>query len=370
VDTKTLTLTGKGDAIHWVPTAFLTVAVLLEPFYFFESGLPQPADAFFVIAIAAALPGILRASRTLNGWFLYSLILFNLWVFSVNCLWMGILNDLSGFRYAAYISYNSCICLLGAWLARSNRAALYPVALTACTALVLESVLVFIDPADRLRETGSTNNPNQLAFWSLNAFALVIFLENKMRVRTVWSVVAGVSSTILVYVSVSKAAAAGLAALLTMYALRSRSGLLALIVAVGSLFFMSPEVQSFWGVRLGNSEGFTGGSNPERRGFDRVIEYPNYLLFGASELDPARLGYHIEIHSTYLNLLFAYGFFGLAAFLCLLAGVIVAQPYRALMVLSPSLVYGLAHNGIRSSMMWLLLGIIVGSPSAFQRARA
>lgn len=95
------------------------------------------------------------------------------------------------------------------------------------------------------------------------------------------------------------------------------------------------------------------------RGYDRIIEYPNYLLFGAGEGDFKRfaLSHHKgELHSTVANILFSYGLIGFIIFVSFFLN---SKFYikRVLFYMSPILLYGLSHNGIRSPLFWIALAI-------------
>jgi O-antigen ligase len=95
------------------------------------------------------------------------------------------------------------------------------------------------------------------------------------------------------------------------------------------------------------------------RGYDRLIQYVQYTLLGAGEGKFTRFAlskHHGELHSTIANILFSYGFIGLLLFISLFLN---PKYYlgKVLFYMSPILLYGLAHNGIRSPLFWIAFAL-------------
>lgn len=97
-----------------------------------------------------------------------------------------------------------------------------------------------------------------------------------------------------------------------------------------------------------------------QRGYNRLIEHPEYWLFGAGEggyLE--RFGVHMEFHSLLGNIQVSYGIIGLFLFMNLLWASIKKNYFKNWSVLIPIMFYGITHNGIRSGLFWVLLSILM-----------
>ena len=108
------------------------------------------------------------------------------------------------------------------------------------------------------------------------------------------------------------------------------------------------------------SIGKDADDSAEQRGYDRIWLYPEYLLYGAGEGAEERFGEtaggDIEMHSTFGTVLFSYGIFGFGLFLLFLWIIFRRAPHRQLVYFAPICLYGLTHQGLRFSLMWVFLG--------------
>jgi hypothetical protein len=105
----------------------------------------------------------------------------------------------------------------------------------------------------------------------------------------------------------------------------------------------------------------------EARGFPRVVDYPEYIVTGAGEGALYRFGeadssdeqvqIH-EIHSTFLTILFSYGLFGSATFAAAIWRLYRLSSAGTFLYVIPPFFYGLTHQGLRFSFLWLLLAVI------------
>ncbi|MDZ7736197.1 MAG: hypothetical protein U5P41_08920 [Gammaproteobacteria bacterium] len=94
------------------------------------------------------------------------------------------------------------------------------------------------------------------------------------------------------------------------------------------------------------------------RGYTRIIEHPGYLLFGAGEGAYHRFLPKYEFHSSLGTVLFCYGLPGTIAFTAMLWAIIRRRLLPGAILLMPALVYGLAHQGLRFTMFWVMLACI------------
>jgi len=91
------------------------------------------------------------------------------------------------------------------------------------------------------------------------------------------------------------------------------------------------------------------------RGYERILNYPEYLLFGAGEGEYTRFGEQIELHSTFFNILFSYGIIGLSFFLIAIRAIIKKASKQVVFLLIILVLYTLAHMTLRSPLFWLSL---------------
>jgi hypothetical protein len=99
------------------------------------------------------------------------------------------------------------------------------------------------------------------------------------------------------------------------------------------------------------------------RGYDRIWLHPEYVFVGAGEGAPGRLTSHgrdQELHSTWGTLLFSYGITGFLLFLVMLAVIFYRAPWRHMLYFLPIALYGLTHQGLRFSMLWVFFGLVFG----------
>ncbi|GBD74301.1 hypothetical protein TEHN7125_2461 [Tetragenococcus halophilus subsp. halophilus] len=115
-----------------------------------------------------------------------------------------------------------------------------------------------------------------------------------------------------------------------------------------------------------DSIGEDADDNLEGRGYDRLYDHPEYWISGAGEGAYYRFSKsNFELHSTLGNLLISYGIVGLSLFVLMILFVLRNDRFRSAYIVLFLMVYGLTHNGIRNSLLWILLALIA-SYSIFQ----
>jgi hypothetical protein len=223
------------------------------------------------------------------------------------------------------------------------------------------------------------NNPNQLGYYGLLSLCIVLAIQERVRIRhdllscgvVYWVLIAG---ALVVIASLSKAAIISTILLFICFAfkkmLKNRRrwtvlnvNILILLVVCLLVVKIAHVENSFVGsavARLGSI-----GSEPDDslagRGYDRIWNNPEYLIFGAGEGGYERFESRIrgsEIHSTFGNILVSYGFVGFVAFTWLVFVGIRERGLTSYYPLFCALLYGLVHNGIRHTFFWVLLAII------------
>jgi hypothetical protein len=102
----------------------------------------------------------------------------------------------------------------------------------------------------------------------------------------------------------------------------------------------------------------------EERGYDRIWRNQKYLLLGAGEgglsrFDDTAYVKNMEIHSSAGTILFSYGIVGSILFLVFTWRVIRRARVRMMITLLPPLLYTGAHQGLRFTMLWVVLAVFV-----------
>lgn len=220
------------------------------------------------------------------------------------------------------------------------------------------------------RSSGSFNNPNQLAYFSVLCGSLVGVLHFTARIKGWLLLLLLGATTILVMISLSKG---GLIAQYVVLAIITKSWLskrlgaplafsIILVGFVGLGFFMfSGQFEDLSVVRRLRNLGSQGDDSLAARGYF-VLAQAGFLeiLFG---MGPARvqelLGH--EVHSTIFSFLGKYGAVGFLLFVFFLADwtkvLIRGLGFWAMSAVHSSwFIYGVAHNGSRAVLFWVLAG--------------
>ena len=356
-------------------TAILRVLLMLgfaiSPVYVFPSGNPQPADFIFALAAGVALLRVLAIGQRLPKdrlpvpW-----IALTVWAIVVCLSWGLALQSPEFIKHALYWVYNMVIGGLIIYFLSSVRSAESLLSNAIATALVVSGVGVVTDLGFGTRATGWFNNPNQLAYYSLCALAVLVVLH-RFRVPFKPLPLAGVSAGLLgILAAASLAAMGGLLALGAAYLYANRTslrhsvrlcGVLLLVfmgsiaIEVGSGGYIAENVAT----RMDRSEAKLESWFEERR-YDRVMAFPEYWILGAGEGHFYRFNSHEdgEVHSSLGTMLFSYGLPGVL----LLSWVLVAATWRGglsgWLVLAAPMIYSLTHMGLRTTMFWILIAVM------------
>jgi hypothetical protein len=215
------------------------------------------------------------------------------------------------------------------------------------------------------RQTVLFNNPNQLGLFALLSANILAFGRRRLGFGTLKSSIGLMSCLYLALLSASKAALVG-AALLFAVSLLSNPRTIALvaITMIGLLSFPNPLTTTMERSRERLAEK-QDVSFLNSRGYDRIWNHKEYWVMGAGEgglsrfADTSVIGDH-ELHSSAGTLFFCYGLVGVVLFVSFLLRVIEGTTLRNALLLLPALAYSLAHQGLRFTLFWILIGIFIG----------
>jgi hypothetical protein len=215
------------------------------------------------------------------------------------------------------------------------------------------------------RGTVFFNNPNQLGLHALVVASLMALIHRRINFGVIKVSIALTGCAYLALLSGSRAALGGIAVLLFLLVFSNPRVIVATTVAAIGLLTVGGPVTRAIDVAQDRAleDRHPDQSFAEERGYDRMVQHPEYMLVGAGEGDVDRFRDRAttagEIHSSFATMVFSYGIVGLALFVAFLWRVVRGAPLRSALMLLPILVATLAHNGLRLTMLWVLLAIFL-----------
>ncbi len=349
------------------PVLFFWCAFVASiPIYVGDSGTPQPGNALIFLILPLAL---VRWDGRLDGAavrLLRALIVFTIWVCIVNYGWALITGKFNRSDYAVfpiYYIFNAAVMFAAILIYRRSgdlflRATTYSVFF----AVAYQVVVSFVASSDDVRSALFFNNPNQLGYWSLLAACTISLTQKRLKISML---IAGVGLSACVYLAVlsaSRAAVAGVAILLVLLLFSNPKIIVAgMLAAVALSNVGGPLANAIESSRrraeLKDQD--AAGGFVEERGYDRLWEHKEHLILGAGEGDFGRFNVGHEIHSSAATVLFSYGIVGAALFLAFVWRLISGASLRATLILVPTVAYTVAHQGLRFTMLWVLLSVFL-----------
>ncbi len=350
----------------------IIIYFLSIPFYFFNSGLPQISELILCILFFINTKDLLRVIFNKIS-FIYNLLF--LWMALVNVFYYFINQEVEYLTYTIYYVYNGLVVSLFICLLYINESKyLKTIMWGSCLSLVFQLLTSLVYTSDSLRETLFFNNPNQLAYFAIMMSVLILYCNNRLYNSIYVDLLTIMMSGYLILLSASKSAMISLFLITILYLYtrnkKSFSSIVSLItgsfvLCLSYLIFTNnqylygihPQIDFFMS-RLFTTSSY-GANIIENRGYDRIFEYPQYLMLGAGEGGLERFKTNIELHSTYGTLLFSYGILGILLFTTLLLYIFTNLNFRVTFLLIAPLLYSVTHYGLRESLFWILLSIML-----------
>jgi hypothetical protein len=245
------------------------------------------------------------------------------------------------------------------------------------TSLALQAALsIILGRVSQSRAHLFFNNPNQLGYFALIGTTLLVVCARRVPLARGAKPVGMTAGLYLAALSLSKAALIGytILALLEWSQLTRRvkaRWVLAAAVAVIALTVSGAMnrwlILSNVSARL-QSVGVSSDDNLTARGYGRMVNYPQYLAFGAGDGEPSRwvLGQAKELHSSWGTILFAYGVLGFTLFVGLLVATARTTESTTFLYLFPLFFYGLTHQGLREPLFWVTLAMVLLSAESIK----
>ncbi|MDQ3363884.1 MAG: hypothetical protein M3680_00425 [Myxococcota bacterium] len=354
------------DLLLWV------LYLVLFPVYVFENGLPQPGDLLILplapIVIArwsgrVDVPAK-RAITWLLGFTLYTLVSAMLWTAVEGEL---AINLKIGFLLSPlFYIYNALAFLLVLLMHRAHgeRFITITVYTTLIVVLLQVPLSALIGRHTGSRATGLFNNPNQLGYYAVLSASIIIFGQRRANVSTLLGAAGMLACTYLALISASKAAIVSVGLLILISSVTRLRTILASIAVATVLVLTVPPLATALELSRDRIESDEHASFLLERGYDRIWQHPEYWVLGSGEGAYRRfehttvIGDH-ELHSSGGTLFFCYGIAGSLVFLGFLFQVIRGAQLRQVVLLIPAAAYGLTHQGLRVTLLWVLLAMFL-----------
>lgn len=356
--------------------------LLAVPVYVFKSGVPQPGDYLIVLLMPMAIARrstLASIARTP----VRALFTFTAYVVTLNLIWSAVLGNWTfspkeGLLLSPlFYTYNALMFLVVVILyQRYRERLLWLTAKLVLASLIIQVMVSSVNVTAGLRTLGLFNNANQLGFYALLSASILLLLQRRGYLSTLEISVGVPCAIYLCLLSASKAALGGIG-LLAIFGtfVRLRTMLVIAAVLGLSLVVADPVLEAIErAVSRIENDNLTH-SAIEERGYDRIVNNPEYLAIGAGEGAYTRfeettiIGSH-EIHSSLGTLAFCYGVPGLVLFGVFMWLVLRGSGFRTWLLVAPSFAFGMTHQGLRSTLFWVQLAIVVAIRWEMQEAKA
>jgi hypothetical protein len=352
------------------PLLVWAVFLFMFPFYFFDSGLPQPWGFLILLLLPNLLSGwngrlldMTRPFKALLMFVGYATVINLTWSFALMTFAINLKDGL--ILSPLFYIYNALVLFTFILMYQKYRVRLLWLTAHVCFASVWTLVLVsFFVRMNTLRSSLSFNNPNQLGYFALLSACILLLTMRRLRLGTVFVTLGLIACSYLALISASKAAL-GSIALLGISLLITRMRTMLIAIAVLAVLALTPNPFSH-AIERAEQRIATDNSHSllEERGYDRILNHPEHWLFGSGEGNYRRfqettvIGAH-ELHSSGATIFFCYGIIGVVLFGLFMWLVIKGSTPRAYLIVLPGFAYGMTHQGLRFIFMWVMLGVVM-----------
>jgi hypothetical protein len=357
----------RGQSLFLVYSCLSLFAMyfVAKPFYVFASGSVQPAEVALLL-IFAIIVGSERIAwepslRQVYFW----AFAFIAYAVLCNLAWAVLLVSSDIAISAAFYVFNGIGLLTSLYLVqRFGRSALvtafYGCVATVAVQLVATNYFEHLDEY-ATRTLGFFNNPNQLGYWSVLTATIILVIQRNVRISNMIAATASLCCLYLAALSLSKSAIMAMCILFVLHFVR-RPVYLIVAIAFIFTFFQTFESTDLF-LRLEHRYQLLGTDSDdtlEARGYDLLWNYWQFVFFGGGEGEWHRFHRYRELHSSFGTILFCYGIIGAICFSMFLTKIGRVTGLGNVLYLIPAFIFGVAHQGLRFTLFWVLLGILPG----------
>ncbi len=350
---------------------FLSLAIITTQFYVFSSGVPQPSYLLYLVFIVlfyVAHKGNFSFRKDVP---IKCCLCFLFYVMLINGVFSILKQNWEMNYFSIYLLYNILVFVFVYEFvdeSDKNKTQLLYVCSLALVLLFVMTALGVGRYGFYPRYNAFFNDPNQMAFWVICTFAAVclvssehfglkfvlcllsVFMISKTMSRSglvaICFVLVGVALSYYEYFRGSS----------SVFSLRNCIVILSCIILVPIVAILLLQNDMF--LDMVNRFGSTDfAEQADIRGYTRVVNYPEYLLFGSGQGLDDRFGAAHEIHSTWVAFLFYYGAVGLALFCLFLFFIYRNMSLANLMIAVSPLMYSFSTFGARTPVFWVFLAV-------------
>jgi len=337
---------------------------LTFPFYLFPSGGAQMSTGFALLTLLLLVvsgPKNIVLTRQVVAH-----LMFVFYALSVNIAWLFKTWDPTFFNHILFTGFAGLTFFTVAALAREFDAKTARLLLLVILVTIVgQLAIVSLDLGrESYRAIGFFNNPNQLSYFAALCAGTALIVGHLYRLDTPLVPLIVLAAVPVSVMSLSRGGT--LSCLLYVVLLvffnktlsfAMRAFIIVALLAGGTVTvdrFLDSEVYDEFSQRLDDDD--IARESEGNRGYARIFNHPENIVWGAGEGGYERFDEEIELHSWPATVLFCYGLIGLGLMARFLW---VSMPdFRTALYLLPLVLYNLTHHGGRSLIVWCLLGLI------------
>ncbi len=350
---------------------FVSIAVVTTQFYVFSSGVPQPSYLFYLAFVVLYWLSI-NGSFTIKSQSPVKYALYFLgYVTVVNVIFAILEQDWSFNSFSVYLLYDVIVFIfIVAFIEGGDRQRklLFNSFVIALVLIFITSLLGYGRYNYYPRYNAFFNDPNQMAFWVICTFAsLCLITEKYFGVKFVLFLVAsfvvlktmsrsGFIALVFVFMGVVFSYYESYKNSSSIFSVRNVVIFLSCLVLFPTIAVMFLESEGFADL-VSRFEVTDFAQQSDIRGYTRIFEYPEYLLFGSGQGLDQRFGAVNEIHSTWAAFLCYYGIIGLSLFCTFLFFIYRKMHVSNLLIALSPLMYSFSTFGARTPVFWVFLAV-------------
>jgi hypothetical protein len=347
------------------------LSILLSQFYIFPSGQPQPAHYLIIIAFSLIFFTknrlFITAAKETSLRYIYLLVLYSI---AVNIIYSLIHADVEFFVASVYIIFGFATFLLTRKIIVDIDPDFLILGCMALIGLVILFILSLLDIGGFVffpRYNAYFNDPNQMAFWTLCISAILLANSNFPKIIKIAIFVA---CFYILLKSGSRSAFVGFISLIFGFfilLIKEKGRKIKIKSLIFGVFMASSLFSGIYYFSLKNVELFDFAINrlelidsseqADIRGYTRIFEFPEYLVFGAGHGYDLRFNPEgTEIHSTIAGILFYYGIVGFFLFVIFFSSIFRRLAFDQKLFFIAPIMYSLSTFGFRTPIFWFYLG--------------
>ncbi|EJE4166522.1 hypothetical protein M3895_001876 [Vibrio parahaemolyticus] len=362
----------------------IVTSILMKPLYLWNSGLPQISDFLSILGILCFIVYSLKNKVCFSNdkkMILNTFCFFVLYTWVINISLSIIYSNPEAIKTSIYYTYNLTyafvlIVTIETIYSKNNNILMvnHFVLLSLFIGLILVSLLLVLPPDYGTRYSLTFNNPNQLASYVMLISVILVFfsIDYRRLVTYKYKTLTLIALMLMIIVSIASQSVAAIFAVVMasilfvnfMY-VGYQKVVLFFLVFILFIYFISSNIDYYFSeVMVRMDDKISTSSIDEffkERGYDRIFNHLDLIIFGAGEGIYSRLNsfiiddyYQLELHSTFGNILFSYGLFGFLLFLLVIIRM-CRKNLNYMFILMFMMPYLLTHNLIRQPLFWFFL---------------